>query len=120
MPRSPVAYLADIVEACAAIRSYLLDVDLDAYRSTRAVRAAVEREFILIGEAVASLVRLQPELASRISHARRIVDFRNQLAHDYPAINDIVVWTIAVDEVPVLLEECQAILAELEPQGRAD
>ena len=92
MPRSPLAYLGDIVEACDAIQSYLVGVDLDTYRATRSTRAAVEREFILIGEAVSSLVRLEPALSERISHARRIVDFRNQLAHDYPAINDTVVW----------------------------
>ena len=59
-----------------------------------------------------SLLRLEPALAGRISHARRIVDFRNQLAHDYAAVNHAVVWAIATDEVPVLREECEALLAE--------
>jgi uncharacterized protein with HEPN domain len=112
MPRSPFAYLADIVEACDAIEGYLVGVDIDTYRSTRSIRAAVEREFILVGEAVASLTRLEPSLAGGISHARRIVDFRNQLAHEYPSINDAVVWAIADDEVPVLREECRLILAD--------
>lgn len=120
MPRSPLAYLGDIVEACDAIRSYLVGVDLDTYRATRSIRAAVEREFILIGEAVSSLVRLEPALSERISHARRIVSFRNQLAHDYPAINDAVVWAIAIDEAPVLGEECRLILADRSNAAGAD
>ena len=112
MQRDPVAYLSDIVEACDAIESYLLGVDLETYRSTRSIRSSVEREFILIGEAVASLLRLEPELTERISHARRIVDFRNQLAHEYPSINDVVVWAIASDDARVLREECRDILTD--------
>jgi uncharacterized protein with HEPN domain len=47
-----------------------------------------------------------------VSRARRIVDFRNRLAHEYPSISDSVVWAIADDEVPVLREECRLILAD--------
>jgi uncharacterized protein with HEPN domain len=115
MPRSPL----DIVEACTAIESALAGLDLDAYRASRLVRSAVEREFILIGEAVASLTRLEPGLSGRISHSRRIIDFRNHLAHDYAAVNDTVVWTIASGEAPILREECQAILAERDAGGEA-
>jgi uncharacterized protein with HEPN domain len=119
MPRSPLAYLVDIVEACAAIESALSGLDLGAYSANRLVRSAVERELILIGEAVGSLVRLEPGLSERISHSRRIIDFRNLLTHDYSAINDAVVWAIAVGEVPTLREECQLILAERDADGEA-
>jgi uncharacterized protein with HEPN domain len=117
MPRSPLAYLADIMEACAAIESALSGLDLGAYSANRLVRSAVECEFILIGEAVASLLRLEPGLAERISHSRRIIDIRNLLTHDYSAINDAVVWAIAVGEVPILREESLAVLAERDVDG---
>ena len=120
MPRSPLVYLIDIVDACDAIESYLAGVDLDTYRETHMTRSAVERQLILIGEAVGSLLRLDPSLSGRISHARRIVDFRNQLAHDYAAVNDAVVWAIATSEVAVLREECLAVLAERDVGGEAD
>jgi hypothetical protein len=55
MPRSVAAYLVDILEACDAIDSVFEDVDLAAYQSRRTIFSSVEREFILIGEAVASL-----------------------------------------------------------------
>ena len=120
MPRSSLAYLLDIIEACDAIDSVLAGVDLEAYRSKRPIRSAVEREFILIGEAIRSLVRLEPDLSDRISHARMIVGFRNQLAHDYAAVNDAVVWAIAAHDVPVLKQECRGLLAERDPSGEAD
>ena len=112
MPRSVLAYLSDITGACEAIGRFLAGVDYPAYRGDELTRSGVERQLILIGEAVNALLRVEPSLAARISHARRIVDFRNQLAHDYAAVNDAVVWVIAVDEVPVLRAECQALLAE--------
>ncbi len=114
MPRSVAAYLADIIEACDAIEAALQGVDLARYQQERLIRSAVEREFILIGEAVSSLGRLVPDLAAGISHARMIVGFRNQLAHDYAAIDDETVWAIAGHDVPVLRSECQPLLERLD------
>ncbi len=92
MPRSVLAYLSDISVACAATARFLSGVDYAAYREAELTRSGVERQLITIGEAVNSLLRLEPGLAGRISHARRIIDFRNQLAHDYAAVNHAVVW----------------------------
>jgi uncharacterized protein YutE (UPF0331/DUF86 family) len=39
--------------------------------------------------------RLSPQAYAQITHARRIVDFRNQRTHEYPAVDDAVVWLIA-------------------------
>lgn len=95
MPRDERAYLSDIA----------------AYRADRLVRSAVEREFIMIGEAVAVSSRVAPRLVARITQARRVVDFRNQLTHEYPTVDDAVVWFIAEHDVPVLRRECAALLA---------
>jgi uncharacterized protein with HEPN domain len=91
MPRSPLAYLSDILEACEAIDVTLRGVDLERYENDRTIRSSIEREFTIIGEAVSSLSRLDPEMSARISHARMIVGFRNQLIHDYAAIIDSTV-----------------------------
>jgi uncharacterized protein with HEPN domain len=120
MQRSSLVYLLDVVDACDAIESFLVGADLDAYRAAHVTRSAVERQLILIGEAVGSLLRLEPALAEGISHARRIVDLRNQLAHHYAAVNDTVVWSVATSEVPVLREECHVILADRDAGGEAD
>jgi len=120
MPRSVLVYLADVTGACEAIARFLAGADYAAYRDDELTRSAVERQLITVGEAVNALLRLEPPLASRISHARRIVDFRNQLAHDYAAVNPAVVWSIATKDVPVLRAECEAILAERDVEGAAD
>lgn len=114
MPRSPLAYLADIVEACNLIDLALRDLDLEAYRRDPIIRAAVERQFITIGEAVNTLSRLAPALADGISHVAMIVALRNQLTHAYPSIDDEIVWGIATHDVLALRAECEALLDDLD------
>ena len=113
MRRDERAYLNDIIEACAAIEQALTGRDLPAYRASRLVRSAVEREFIIVGEAMAALSRLLPQLFGQITHALRIVDFRNQLAHQYSDVDDTIVWLLARHDVPVLHVECAALLKGL-------
>jgi len=74
MARNPAAYLIDALEVCRAIEEVLRDVDLD-YRSKRSIRSSVEREFILIGEALRRLESVSPNLFSRIASARLAIDF---------------------------------------------
>jgi len=54
MPRDTRAYLRDVIDACDAIDMAVRDIDLGQYRSSRLIRSAVEREFILIDEATAA------------------------------------------------------------------
>ena len=110
MPRDARAYLTDILESCDAIAVALNGVDLETYKASRLVRSSVEREFIIIGEAVSALSRLTPDAFESITHARRIVDFRNQLTHEYPNVNDALVWGIADREALVLRRECAALI----------
>jgi uncharacterized protein with HEPN domain len=91
MPRDWRAYLADVIGACDAIEEAVQDLDLNAYEESRLIRSSVEREFIIIGEALSALHRETSEHFDRISRARRIIDFRNQLTHQYPTIDDAIV-----------------------------
>lgn len=113
MQRSVEAYLQDIIESCDAIRLALSGIGVQEYLATRLFRSAVEREFIIIGEAVGNLARLAPEVADSISHARMIVAFRNRLAHDYAAIDDGAVFEIAAHDIDPLRSECDALLREM-------
>ena len=110
MPRDERAYLADIVDSCDAIENAVRGLDLPAYEDNRLIRSSVEREFIIIGEAMAALARAAPESFNAITHARRIVDFRNQLTHEYRTVDDALVWAIVETDVPVLRRECASLL----------
>jgi uncharacterized protein with HEPN domain len=114
MPRSVAAYSADIVDACDAVQAVLVGVSLTTYHDTRALRSSVEREFILIGEALAVIRRQEPEAAQGISPVRKIVGFRNLLAHEYAAVDDETVFGFAIDDLPLLRRVCAARLENIE------
>jgi len=116
MPRDPRAYLADVVQSCDAITLAVRGLDLTEYQGNRLIRSSVEREFIIIGEAAAALARIAPEVFDAITQARRIVDFRNQLTHEYPSVDDALVWAIVEHDVPVLRRECAALIRRVAPE----
>ena len=62
MARNVSAYLQDVLEACTAIEDVMSCVSVEEYRNKRAVRSAVEREFIIIGEALKRVNALDERL----------------------------------------------------------
>jgi uncharacterized protein with HEPN domain len=88
MQRDARAYLADILDSCDAIDSAIAGMGLSDYLGSRLVRSSVEREFTIIGEAVLALSHKSPESFDAITGARRIIDFRNRLTHEYPMVDD--------------------------------
>jgi len=113
MPRDARAYLADAIEACSAIRDATAGSDLETYEQNRLLRSAVEREFIIIGEALNALSRAAPSAFETITHGRRIVGFRNKLTHEYPSVDNALVWAIVETDIPLLLRECGDLLGML-------
>ena len=64
------------------------------YEADAMLRAAVERQFEISGEALAQVAKLDEELASRIGQHRRIIAFRNILIHGYADVDDRLAWDI--------------------------
>lgn len=116
MQREPRTYLADILESCDAIDIAVTGMQIDDYLSNRLVRSSVEREFTIIGEAVLALSRKAPEVFDAITGARRIIDFRNRLTHEYPAVDDELVWGLVKVDLLVLRSECEALVSQLDSE----
>ena len=76
------------------------------------LRAAVERQFEIVGEAMARLARIDETVAARISGYRRIIAFRNVLIHGYADVDDRLVWDVVERSLPTLVEELTALLDE--------
>lgn len=76
MPHDARAHLSDVIDSCEAIAAAVRGLDLAGYEGNRLVRSSVEREFIIIGEAIAALARVEPKMFNAITKARRIIDFR--------------------------------------------
>ena len=76
-------YLFDIRSAADRLAEFLAGKTFADYQRDAMLRAAVERQFEIIGEAVSQLARFDEELAARFTNFRRIVAFRNILIHGY-------------------------------------
>ena len=105
-------YLYDIQQAAARIAEFTADKRLEDYQGSALVGAAVERQFEIIGEALAQLARLDTRLVARISEHRRIVAFRNILIHGYADVDDRLVWDVVQNKLPVLRREVELLLSE--------
>jgi uncharacterized protein with HEPN domain len=104
--------LFDVQDAAASIRQRCAGQTFDGYAADRWFRRAVEREFEIIGEALNRLARTAPEVAARITAARRIVDFRNRIIHGYDSVDDLIVWRTVESHLPLLLEEVEGLFGE--------
>ena len=58
-------------------------------------------------------MRMDPELATRITKARAVVDFRNVLVHGYSIVRSERVWQSITIDLPLLLAEVRSLLPPL-------
>ena len=110
MKHNAKVYLHDIQEAGRHILEFTAKMSLEDYRDNALVKAAVERKFAVIGEALIRLRREYPELLEQISDTEQIIGFRNVLAHGYDVIEDATVWSAIKDNLPILMAEVRSLL----------
>ena len=112
MRREVRKYLYDMQQATRALDEFTAGKSFADYQANALLRAAVERQFEIIGEALSRLAKLEPQTAARISDHRRIISFRNILIHGYADIDNRIVWGVLVQNVPPLRADIDALLAE--------
>ena len=76
----------------------------------RAFRSAVERELIIVGEALFQLRQIDPETAARVPEVNRIIAFRHILVHGYGAIEIELVWSVLTSKLESLMRDVERIL----------
>lgn len=104
--------LYDILRAAALLVEFTDGKSIADYERDIMLRSAVERQFTIIGEAMALLARYDAEVAARISEYPRIIGFRNVLIHEYADVNDALVWGMLEADLPKLIAEVRALLGE--------
>jgi len=88
MQRSVKKLLFDILEASLAITQFSEGKTSEEYEHDLLLRSGIERQFIIIGEGMNRLSRIDPSIANTMPACRTIVDFRNLLIHGYDIINN--------------------------------
>ncbi len=102
-------FLFDIQVSIESIENFLGETrDFNIYKSNKMLRRAIEREFEIIGEALNSLDKLDPNI--EISSKRQIIGMRNRVIHGYDKIDDEIIWGTIVRHIPVLKSEIENLL----------
>jgi uncharacterized protein with HEPN domain len=104
--------LFDVVTACGDIECFTAGKRIGDYVDSEMLRAAVERKFEVIGEALFRLRTKDRETFQRISASQQAIAFRNRLVHGYDAIDHQTVWETVQNDLPTLKAEAEKLLAE--------
>lgn len=107
------AFLFDIVEACDLIAAFISERAFPDYLADAMLRSAVERQAIIIGEAMAQIARSWPERLQDFPQHSAIVGFRNHVVHGYFGIDHTQVWDIATVHVPPFRHAVASMLDQL-------
>ncbi len=108
------ANLLDMLEASKKIQDFLKDKTFEDFLKDDMLRAAVERNLEIIGEAARrtseELKQEHPEIPWR-----EIIAQRNVLIHEYDDIDYKEIWQVATLYLPRLIEQIRPLIPPLPP-----
>lgn len=111
MDREVLKYLFDIQSCIDNINRYIGERKIfEEYNGNAMLQDAVERNIAIIGEAMNKALKIDEKLP--ISFARRIVGTRNRLIHGYDDVDNVEIWNIIVNNLPLLEKEIKTLLSQ--------
>lgn len=81
--------------------------DFFEFQNNKLLRRGIEREIEIIGEAMSRILKINPDFPIR--HGRRIVDTRNWVIHAYDNVDDVILWGIVTNHLPLLKDEIKEL-----------
>ena len=105
-------YLYDIQYAADLLTKFTTGKTFADYERDAMLRAAVERQFEIIGEAMTQLAKVDKKVIAGIGHYQRIIAFRNVLIHRYADVDDRLVWNVVETNLPTLMRDVKVLLEE--------
>lgn len=102
-------YLWDAAESASAVLRFAANKTLLEYQADEMLRSAVERQLIILGEALSRFRQLEPELAVKIPDLNRAVGMRNVLVHAYAQTDHLLVWGLIDGPLPKLMADLESL-----------
>jgi uncharacterized protein with HEPN domain len=103
-------FLYDVLQACEAVLQFTGGKTIDDYEADLLLRSAVERQLMIIGEALNQAVKIDPDLADEVENTREIINLRNVIVHGYAVVENETIWGILQIDFPRLYEQVKTIL----------
>ena len=101
-------YLEDILDSAEAIKEFTKDLNFEDFRDDRKTYSATIREYIVIGEAISTLIDTLEEEAPSYPW-RMVKDFRNFIVHEYFGVDVQIVWDLTIQDLDELVEHIKKI-----------
>ncbi len=112
------AYLWDMFDAASAVSEFVSSRNFNDYLKDRMLRAAIERNIEIIGEAAGKISsafrKVHPEIPWR-----RIIAQRHVLIHEYGEIKHELIWKVATLHIPELIQMLKPLIPPM-PSGTDD
>jgi uncharacterized protein with HEPN domain len=109
------AYLWDMLEAAREVEAMMGDHNQAAFLADRVLLRAIERGVEIIGEAARRV-----SVSCQDDHPqipwRKIIGQRNILAHEYGQIDHALLYKTAIEDIPELIGQLQALLPPLDDE----
>ena len=108
------AYLRDILDSARLIQDYLKGMSFGDFESDTVRQDAAMRRFEIIGEATE---RLSAEVRAQFPGIpwELAAGMRDVLIHDHDDVNLEIIWTTVRDNLPGLIQQLEAYLAQRPP-----
>jgi len=110
MPPEIRKFLFDVPQACEHIETFVRDRSLENYQDDNLLRSGVERQLMIVGEALHQAYKIDPSLEKHVSQLRQIINFRHVIVHAYGIVEDETVWGIVQTHLPIVRDEVRARL----------
>jgi uncharacterized protein with HEPN domain len=116
MLRSFEAYVWDIQDRGQQIIEFVGSTSEVDYLRSNLLRAAVERNLEVIGEALVLASRHFPDQLDRLPDRSRFIAVQNQLANGYNDLDHHQIWIMIQQSLPQLLQKATEILEQKPPK----
>jgi len=104
-------FIEDIVDAIQKIQQYCGDMDVDTFCQDQKTLDAVQRRFILIGEAARHIPEHVTDKYDSVPW-REMRDMRNFAVHVYWGVTPEVIWDTIQQDLPSLIDHLTVILEQ--------
>jgi len=111
------AALYDMSQAADRIVEATEGKTFDDYQCDWYFQSAVERQFEILGEALARIRDLERPIFEQIPEAAKVIALRNIIIHGYDAIDPRVLWAIVEQKLSELRAPLGRLLEEARRQG---
>ncbi len=103
--KEELKYILDvesIIEELEGIKAHHQNDFTNFEKSYISIRA-VERDLMIIGEAIGKLKKLNPQIP--ITDIDNIIGLRNLIVHSYDSVDSANLWVIIIKDLPILKKE---------------